>query len=347
MTIPNLPWWASDAQKEFNRLGWMSETAVAAGIAGAFWDSDLCGKSSIVIVPFVNSLLMPGGLNTSAVPGVFAGRYLDTAIYSPNYMAANATTNYVSNRDMGFRGAGVTHSQVKALGLDPSQVLVTGKSIKVGIRCEVDYHGWFGYLRFTPGNPFANWVELKHINDVGPTGYSTYSFSYDLPVPGANEIILPAFRSERGVKNLKLGVGGYEGDSPITSLEISLMYSGTGYPRISSVTGSVIVNSVYGNFYGSGGSSIQNSNYIGVKFASNPGVNKITLKSIFDNSVAHVLSRKKIIVSTTEDWSHGYPPKIIYTYADSETEYESDLFGLQFSDFNNGQSNNTYRIFTE
>ena len=32
-------------------------------------------------------------------------------------------------------------------------------------------------------------------------------------------------------------------------------------------------------------------------------------------------SRKQVVVSTSEDWSGGYPPKITHTYADSPTEY--------------------------
>ena len=67
-------------------------------------------------------------------------------------------------------------------------------------------------------------------------------------------------------------------------------------------------------------SADRNSVTLIVKFDSNPNVDTFIIKNMVGTRI-NTYSRRKVVVSTSEDWSGGYPPKITHTYADSPTEY--------------------------
>src|SRR5574343_802289 len=210
MTIPALPWWNTTAQAEFNTPGWMSDTARAAGISGSFWNSDLAGKSNYQPpIALVASISVPthSGSGPLETPGYLNGKYgLSAAAPVSAKWVSTQTAGYpyTASVDLGLRGANVTDAQISAWGLAPRQYVklgVAGRPYKTApimlMSGSFDYNVSLGYYIGLASNPFANFVVVDSFKD-GPSGRGWWVRGYQLPTPGTDEIITPAWWTDRG-----------------------------------------------------------------------------------------------------------------------------------------------------
>lgn len=223
MTIPSFPWFAEVPNQEFGTSGFLENAARAAGLpvnSRGWWGEELIGKSSFhppvslharVYSPYLT------GRDPRERPGYFNGtRYItDPAPVSENWVSVEASKgfsySFTSNHDLGLRGYNVTDTRLKELGFNPAQYLILDTNanqpaplpshkMKSPVLCvcagrwdQLVYAGY--YVGDQNGDPFATWVQKATYKDSTAGGPSWDTMWYNLPNPGPDQIITPAWHT--------------------------------------------------------------------------------------------------------------------------------------------------------
>ena len=221
MTIPSFPWFAEVPNQEFGTSGFLENAARAAGLpvnSRGWWGEELIGKSSfrppvslhaMVYSPYLT------GRDPREQPGYFNGtRYITgVAPVSENWLSVEASKgfsySFTSNHDLGLRGYNVTDARLKELGFNPAQYLILDtnanqpaplpnhkmKSPVLAV-CGGRWDQWVYagyYIGSQNGDPFATWVQKATYKDNAGGGPSWNTMWYNLPNPGPDQIITPAW----------------------------------------------------------------------------------------------------------------------------------------------------------
>ena len=221
MTIPSFPWFAEVPNQEFGTSGFLENAARAAGLpvnSRGWWGEELIGKSSfrppvslhaMVYSPYLT------GRDPRERPGYFNGtRYITSvAPVSENWLSVEASKgfsySFTSNHDLGLRGYNVTDARLKELGFNPAQYLILDtnanqpaplpnhkmKSPVLAV-CGGRWDQWVYagyYIGSQNGDPFATWVQKATYKDNAAGGPSWDTMWYNLPNPGPDQIITPAW----------------------------------------------------------------------------------------------------------------------------------------------------------
>lgn len=221
MTIPSFPWFAEVPNQEFGTSGFLENAARAAGLpvnSRGWWGEELIGKSSfrppVSLHAMVYSPLLTGR-DPRERPGYFNGsRYIaSVAPVSENWVSVEASKgfsySFTSNHDLGLRGYNVTDTRLKELGFNPAQYLILDTNanqpaplpshkMKSPVLCvcagrwdQWVYAGY--YVGDQNGDPFATWVQKATYKDNAGGGSSWNTMWYNLPNPGPDQIITPAW----------------------------------------------------------------------------------------------------------------------------------------------------------
>lgn len=221
MTIPSFPWFAEVPNQEFGTSGFLENAARAADLpvnVRGWWGVELIGKSSfrppVSLHARVYSPLLTGR-DPRERPGYFNGtRYItNVAPVSENWVSVEASKgfsySFTSNHDLGLRGYNVTDTRLKELGFNPAQYLILDtnanqpaplpshkmKSPVLAV-CAGRWDQWVyaGYfIGHQNGDPFATWVQKATYKDNAAGGPSWNTMWYNLPNPGPDQIITPAW----------------------------------------------------------------------------------------------------------------------------------------------------------
>ena len=221
MTIPSFPWFAEVPNQEFGTSGFLENAARAAALpvnVRGWWGEELIGKSSFLppvsLHARVYSPLLTGR-DPRERPGYFNGtRYItNVAPVSENWVSVEASKgfsySFTSNHDLGLRGYNVTDARLKELGFNPAQYLILDtnanqpaplpshkmKSPVLAV-CGGRWDQWVyaGYFIGSQyGDPFATWVQKATYKDSTSGGPSWDTMWYNLPNPGPDQIITPAW----------------------------------------------------------------------------------------------------------------------------------------------------------
>lgn len=221
MTIPSFPWFAEVPNQEFGTSGFLENAARAAGLpvnVRGWWGEELIGKSSfrppVSLHAMVYSPLLTGR-DPRERPGYFNGtRYItNVAPVSENWLSVEASKgfsySFTSNHDLGLRGYNVTDARLKELGFNPAQYLILDtnanqpaplpshkmKSPVLAV-CGGRWDQWVyaGYfIGSQNGDPFATWVQKATYKDSTAGGPSWNTMWYNLPNPGPDQIVTPAW----------------------------------------------------------------------------------------------------------------------------------------------------------
>ena len=221
MTIPSFPWFAEVPNQEFGTSGFLENAARAAALpvnVRGWWGEELIGKSSfrppvslhaMVYSPYLT------GRDPRERPGYFNGtRYItNVAPVSENWVSVEASKgfsySFTSNHDLGLRGYNVTDARLKELGFNPAQYLILDtnanqpaplpshkmKSPVLAV-CAGRWDQWVyaGYFIGSQNDdPFATWVQKATYKDSTAGGPSWNTMWYNLPNPGPDQIITPAW----------------------------------------------------------------------------------------------------------------------------------------------------------
>lgn len=197
----SLPFWASEACTLFQGkpTGMSGDCGPPVGLNKPFWMSELVGKS----VAFDMAASAPGapwnGGGPTSYPGTHASKFSISAavIATRTYRSNRFGGAYSFNRDLGVRGFNVSDDDCRALGLEPSQIKMTGANLYWEYRGYVDHYMEAGLYQFRVTSPFT-----------GRRAYTSYTYGdngrqyavrgWNSGPPGPNDIMLPFIRSTAG-----------------------------------------------------------------------------------------------------------------------------------------------------
>lgn len=193
--VPDLPYWSSEIHTALETEGYISIPAPRARLYGPFWVSEFRN----FYMEVNGSSFIAGISDGGGGPAGGAGGYVITpsgnvripyGIYSKNYRGNQGGGSWRASSDMGIRGFKVTDDDVRSLGLDPDQIAITSRNVRVSWGGRVDHGAAIGEYRFNMSNPWSG-LSRKASGVEGGKGRGSLYLNMTLTAPRDDEIVLP------------------------------------------------------------------------------------------------------------------------------------------------------------
>lgn len=212
-----------EIKKEFGGGNSLSQYYAAdAGVptSGTIKLSDFYGKSAFIFATkgIVGNLLAgiySSGGGPTAYPG-YIRKNIDGVIrqwritnccpINTNFCSDNGCSAWKAQKDIAIVGSDVTAADLLSIGIDPNYAFkATGRTV-IQIVGYFDHGISLGEMRFTVADPWTNFITRStKVEDYD--GRNKIGLYYSIPAPSSNQIIVPAYRSDRGDHSVRLYIG--------------------------------------------------------------------------------------------------------------------------------------------
>lgn len=216
MAVPNLPFWCSAANTEFQEHahGWLKETGRLAELNRPFWASELAGRSASLPIGSGNFSVagfIPGarygGYGPPGRPGVTgSGHRVDFVPCLNNYRSNTHGTKYRANRTLAFFGRGVGEKHLAAAGITLSQAIGTSRNLKIALAATVDHDVHIGMFQFHKDRPWSGSYVTVYSHIYGAGGRQSFNGTWNLGAPPADHIWVPYIYTRQGESDISITV---------------------------------------------------------------------------------------------------------------------------------------------